>query len=75
MSYQSSDFTLALINRFNVNPKWIETGEGEVFTQPDFFEVEMNSEPVKGNINALWNAGSVGIIILPYYQTLNCRIP
>jgi transcriptional regulator with XRE-family HTH domain len=35
-----SDFTLALINRFNVNPKWIETREGEVFsTQPDLFQV------------------------------------
>lgn len=52
-----SDFTLALINRLNVNPKWIETGEGEILlTRPDVSQSKM----IDGNINALWNAGSVG---------------
>jgi phage repressor protein C with HTH and peptisase S24 domain len=26
-----SDFTLALINKLDINPKWIETGEGDVY--------------------------------------------
>ncbi|MDR0569186.1 MAG: helix-turn-helix domain-containing protein [Spirochaetaceae bacterium] len=49
-----ADFTLALINRFNINPKWIETGEGDVFS------AKSDIPQIEGNINALWNAGSVG---------------
>jgi transcriptional regulator with XRE-family HTH domain len=30
-----SDFILALINKLNFNPTWLETGEGEVFKSPE----------------------------------------
>jgi phage repressor protein C with HTH and peptisase S24 domain len=50
-----SDFILALINRLNFNPLWLETGEGEMF--------------LPNQANLLENTPKIGLKQLPVYRT------
>jgi SOS-response transcriptional repressor LexA len=42
-----SDFILALINRLNFNPLWLETGEGEIILSPSSLSSQSGQDLVK----------------------------
>jgi phage repressor protein C with HTH and peptisase S24 domain len=50
----SADFVLALINKLNFNPVWLETGEGKIFSKPQSYETASNSKnPIPFSVSEL----------------------
>jgi hypothetical protein len=56
-----SDFALSLINKLNLNPQWMQTGEGSALLPRQKAQTEIhNSDKAKGNTHEIWNVENVG---------------